>query len=292
VAKNEKKFEARIKTIRQEIAHGDLGAGQLKALQAQLEATVSKVAVAARPQTLANRLKNISDPKVLSGLIDAQSDLVDLGQKKDTIQRARLIYQRMVKLLGDSHNPADIKQLAEARGKLLDLIQQQAQQELSNIQARGAVAASRISGTTNPVQRQQAELATLRKQLAFEQSNRKAFKLSDILGLQAQINDAETQLADTIRQQAEDIAHAQFDVARAQAGNNDVKTARIDIQQAQYDAAHAQTTSERLQARADLINARRQLQENIANREIEDIQFQADIGKLTLSQQIEAYRNS
>jgi TP901 family phage tail tape measure protein len=281
-----RKLQGRIAEIRGLLRNAGLKPEDAAALRQELEQIIQTAALASKGRGFASRLKLIKDPDTLQKLLEAQQSLQDIGRPEGTISRAVQVYQRIVQVLKGSHNPEDLKKLAEARKALADVLQHQ----VDLIGARGALRESRIDEGANPVGKQRAALDTLRRQLRFMQRHRNAFDIKDILQLQAQINDAEFQLQDAIRQQAEEIAHARFDVERARAGDNEVATARIDIQQALYDLRHARTPAERLQAQADLINARRQLRENIAARQIEDIEFQADIGKLTLEQQIAAYR--
>lgn len=279
-------FNRQAARVREEINASGLPADEIQALQAELTKQVTKLSIALKPGTLRQRLRGISDPKQLQTMLEGYQSLQEVGTGGSQIERAALVYRRMTQLLGRSHDPEAIKQLAEARKAFQEIVQHQ----LDIIGARGELRGARINQAVDPVGKQRIALQTLQRQFRFMQENRKAFDLKDILALQAQITDARIQLQEEIRQQAEEIAHARFDVLRARAGDNDVKTARVDIQQALYDLQHARTPAERLTAQADLINARRNLREQIASRQIEDIQFQADIGKLTLDQQIAAYR--
>ena len=103
---------------------------------------------------------------------------------------------------------------------------------------------------------------------------------------------AQQALSDAIEEEAEGIASARFDLAsaRAQAAGNDVRAAAIAIRQARYQLEHADTKQEALEARSALVNARASKRDAIFQTELDDIQFQADIGKLTIDQQIAAYQ--
>lgn len=102
---------------------------------------------------------------------------------------------------------------------------------------------------------------------------------------------AESQLRQAIEERAEGIHTAQLDIlrARAEASGNEVRIAALAARDALYALRHADTRQETLEARASLIRARTSRREAIFSREVEDIEFQADIGKLTLQQQISAY---
>lgn len=102
---------------------------------------------------------------------------------------------------------------------------------------------------------------------------------------------AQQALQQAIEDRAEAIAAARFDIlgARAERSGNEVRQAAIAARQAIYQLHHADTREETLQARAALIRARTQRRDAIYQTEIEDIEFQADIGRLTVQQQIRAY---
>lgn len=106
------------------------------------------------------------------------------------------------------------------------------------------------------------------------------------------VRQAEIALQEAIEERAEAIAQARFDIAtaRAQAAGDEVRAAAVGVRDALYDLSHADTRQERLAAVAALINARAEKRDAIFQTEIEDIEFQADIGKLTIQEQIRAYQ--
>lgn len=183
--------------------------------------------------------------------------------------------------------------------EVLDLLsQQQAAREaiideqLALIQAQADYNAAGFAGEGEETQRAQAEIAGLERQLAFMLAHPEQYSAADILGLQAQIREAKAQLAETAQQEAEDLKNAMFDIqaARANARGNDVAAARAELAKALYALRSADSPLEKREARADVINQRANLRQSIFDREIEDIEFQADIGRLTLQEQIRAYQ--
>lgn len=250
----------------------------------RLNQLIEGAVLAAKGLNFDKRLKKIDDPDTLQNLLEAQQSLRDAGKPQGTIQRAIKIYQRQAQVLKNTHDPEQLKKLADARKTLMDILQEQ----VDAIGQKFDLRASRINSDVNPVAAQRVAVSKLRAQLAFEKAHH--FDPKQIRDLQIQLNQAQIDLVNSIHQQALDLAHSQFDVARARAGDNSVKTARIDIQQALSDMRAARTPEEHNAALAALITGRNNLRNELFNRQIEDIQFQADIGKLTLDQQMAAYR--
>ena len=100
-----------------------------------------------------------------------------------------------------------------------------------------------------------------------------------IIQAQTDIRNLETELASQTEQDAEDLKNAIFDIAkaRADARGNEVASARIALQQARYQLRVADTPLERAQARQAIIQQRANLRDQVANRAIENVEYQADI---------------
>lgn len=205
----------------------------------------------------------------------------ELGRIGDEVQRAIEHYGR------------DSKEVLGLIAQQKSLVDQRVQEQESLIEAQGALAGASINSTLDPVGAARASIATLKTQLAFEQAHPGTYKQADIVSLEAQIRQAQVELSQTVRDQAQQLAEDAFAVreARANAAGHQVAAAKIEVAKALYDLHHAQTPDQRSQDRAALIDARANKQQAIFDTEFGDIQFQADIGKLTLAQQIAAYQN-
>lgn len=220
---------------------------------------------------------------------------VQTSQTADPLRQARI----QIDFLGNEIGRA-IDEYGRGSQEVLSLIQQRQdainqrfQSQLALIQAQAGLREAGINQQTNPVGFAQTQIGDLQQQLAFMQAHKSRFDPASIIALEAQIQTAQVQLGETIRQQAIDVRNAAFAVAsaRAQATGNDVRVAEVAIRQAQYAYRTAQTRADRLNALAQAIQARAQRRDAIYQSEVEDIQFQADIGKLTLDQQVNQYQH-
>lgn len=184
------------------------------------------------------------------------------------------------------------KEVLELLGQRQEILAQQAQDQVNLIEAQGALKSASLSGEGNETAKARSELQTLQTKLGYEQSHANRFDPAEILQLQAEVREAQIALQEQIEQEAEELFGAALDVriARAEAGGNDVRAARLNVAKARYEFRHADTKLEKRQSRADLIGKRASLRDATNSREIEDIEFQADIGKLTIDQQIAAYQ--
>lgn len=206
-----------------------------------------------------------------------------VASAKYELRRVRIEVQRAIEHYG--RNSQEVLQLLATEQQLLNDV---AKAQIDLIQAKGDYQASLINESVNPVGAARTQLRTAERILEATRANPHSSQ-ADILQAMADVNDARFDLADEVRSQAEAIKDASFELAKAKAGDNDVKVAAIEVQEAKYKLKNARTPAERIQAQADLINARKGKREAVAEREIEDIEFQADIGKLTTEQQIRAY---
>lgn len=227
-----------------------------------------------------------------SGLRESYTNL-KVSRTADPFQQVRIKIQAINTELGIA-----IKIFGRKSKEVLDLLTQrqellaeQAQDQLNLIDAQGSLRSAGLSGEGNEGAKARSDLATLEQKLAFEQSHANRFDPAEIVQLQADIREARISYAEQVEQEAEELAEAAFDVklARAEAGGNDVKAARVNVQKARFTFAHADTKVEKKQARADLIGKRASLRDARLQSAIEDVEFEADIGKLTLDEQISAY---
>lgn len=224
----------------------------------------------------------------------AQVD-VRVARTGDPLQQARIqitFLNREIDRAIDEygHGSSEVLQLVQQRQ---EEINQRLQSQLALIQAQAGLREARVNQQTDPVGYARTQISDLERQLSFMRAHAGRFDPAQIVQLEAQIAGAQVQLAETVRQQAIDTRNAAFAVAsaRAQAGGDDVRVAQVAIRQALFARQAAQTRAERLNALAQLIQARAQKRDSIYQSEVEDIQFQADIGKLTLDQQVRQYQH-
>lgn len=113
---------------------------------------------------------------------------------------------------------------------------------------------------------------------------------TELIPALAALGHARNDLADAMEERADAIAAARFELAKARAYGNDLKIAKIEYRAAQDALARADTLEERILAQARVIEARKSLDDAAAQKAIEDVEFSADIGKLSLDAQISEYR--
>lgn len=226
-------------------------------------------------------------------LLQARGDLAE-GRADEGLPALRVALSTINRVLANA-----IKRYGRDSKEVLDLLGQQRDareaiidEQLSLIQAQAEYSAAGFSGDDQATAKAQAEIDGLERQLAFMQAHPEVYSAADILGIQAQIREAKAELAETAQQEAEDLRNALYDIqaARANARGNEVAAARAELAKALYALRTADTPLERREARADVINQRAALRQSIFDREVEDIEYQADIGRLTLQEQIRAYQ--
>lgn len=167
--------------------------------------------------------------------------------------------------------------------------QQLVQNELGLIQARGNLA---TAGILQQVPKEKASLygaGGLLDQLRFVESHAQQFDPKTLIELQAQVIQAKAQLAFDIEKEAIAIADANFGIreAKAEYKGNTAQAAKIAVEKAKYDLEHAETPVEKLQAQQSLIQALASKRDAVAQARLETIQYEANIQKITTSQEIE-----
>lgn len=203
------------------------------------------------------------------------------------LQTIGTIIERAIKVYG--RNSKEVLELLVEQQSLRD----QAVEETSDlIQAKSGFRAAHFSGKGQESQKAKVELQGLKQQLAYEKAHPRQFSPSDILQLETQVLETGKQLAEEVEQRAEDMRGAALTVraARAEAKGNDVGARRAELAKSLYTLRHAKTPLEKREAQAEVIKQRTAYRESIYQREIEDVEYSAEIGKLTLQQQISQYQ--
>lgn len=229
-----------------------------------------------------------------TNLIEARTQLGATGTDAG-LPRIRYQLQRVGSEIDRAieHYGRNSKEVLDLLSQQQDLVSQRIQEQESLLEANYDLRAASIDTQVHPIDAARTNLSKLRAVLAFQQAHRHEYSLADIRQTEAQIAQATIELEQTIRDQALQLADAVYDLqaARAQARGNEVASSKAIVRKALYDLAHARTPIERIQGRQALIEARAQKLQAIYDTETGDIQFQADIGKLTIEQQIRAYQH-
>jgi TP901 family phage tail tape measure protein len=208
------------------------------------------------------------------------------SQARTEIETVNSLLQRAIEVYG--RNSEQVLQLLTQRQQAMgDLTQAQ----YSRLESGINLTIAQNYGPNDDLGKARAEIARDQQLLAFMRAHSNRFDPTQILDLQAQIIDAEQQLAEDVRNRAFEMKEALIDITAAQAGvrGNDVGVAKAELRKAELAFKKAQTPLEKRQARADLIQKRGAVRDAAAQKRIEDIEFQGDIGKLTLQGEIEAY---
>jgi TP901 family phage tail tape measure protein len=223
---------------------------------------------------------------------EARTDVVAARQPAGG---ARIAYQ--LRRIGIEIGRA-IKEYGRQSKEVLQLIgeRQQAQQALVQEQA-GLIEAqaehAAAAAGSDQVAAGNALIKGLQQKLALAQKNPQVEGLGDptsLLSIQTQILQARTQLAETVRQQATDLIEAQY-ALRESLNDDPVYRARLEARKAAELLRRGgfQTQADRLRAQADANNAKREAQDLAVQAQVENIDYDVDIGKKTIEQQIAAY---
>jgi hypothetical protein len=261
------------------------------------------------------------DQKILDAINQAQeeqfnidSQAIDLraqyaqataADKSDAIAEKIKYDGQQVQLALRYHGPDRWAKILAALTTQAQDISAQAQQHIADIELSGQLATSRIGGTGPG-----ADRARLRTQLSYAQRALAAAraerpnpnKADDIKNAEIRVNDLNNQIAAQVQQDAQQ-AHANAEalyqsriaVRLARAGDDPVRRDRIKLEGDLHALRHLKrsdfkTTAEYQAARnnalATVITDRHQIVTDTANEDLQDAQFQHEIGKLTDEQYI------
>jgi hypothetical protein len=211
-----------------------------------------------------------------AGLPRLQAQLAEIGKK---VQLALKLHLRGTK--------AFMQLITEQQQAEAAIVTQQA--SLIDAQAEYVAAGE----GSNQVAAAADRIAGLEQKLALARKHPEVEGLGDrvsVLGILTQLREARTQQADTIRQQATDLIEAQY--ALKESLNDDpVYQANLEAQKAAaiLRAGGFSSPADRLKAQADANNAKRAAQDAAVEAQIENIDYDVEIGKMTVEQQIAAY---
>lgn len=213
------------------------------------------------------------------------------SQTADPLRQAAIELQRI-----NANLPGAIKAYGRNSQQVFSLLQQreqalseQVQSTLSLIQAQGELRAAGVN-PTNTLAKDKVALENLQRQLAYAEAHSDRFDPAEIIGLKAQVLQAQIQLEQDTIKEATELANARFQIraARATASGHPVQAAQAAIDQTRYDIAHAQTPLEKLQLESQLITQLASKRDAVAQRRLSNIEFEANIGKITTQQEIAA----
>jgi hypothetical protein len=173
-------------------------------------------------------------------------------------------------------------QVADEMAKQKDLLQQQAEQ---NLQLHVLQVQGHYAGATTPAGQAKGQLAAIDAELAARRADP---KLRDPLKIQELINQRKgvvAGMAQQAQQDARDLVEAQF-AYRESLTEDPIALARLEYQKAKALIPLAKTKAERIQAQANKNVARRNLLQTRQQESYDEIQFLADVGKITAEEQI------
>lgn len=209
-----------------------------------------------------------------------------LVQARNSIEAVNRLLSRAIEVYG--RNSEEVYQLLTERQTAIgDLFQSR----YERIEASANLDIAQRFGPGQEIGQARAEIERDKRLLAIMEANRDRFDPAQIINLEAEIIDAEQQLAEDVRDRAFEIRSAAQEVVAAQAEvrGNDVGVAKAELRQAQLELRQADTAEERRSARADVIRRRGNLRDERAQRRIQAIEFDADIDRITVEQEIAAY---
>jgi TP901 family phage tail tape measure protein len=234
------------------------------------------------------RQRQQSQFEYMRAIAEARTE-VQAGNADAGLPRARVQLSAIGKLVQQA-----IKVYGRNSKETLGLIAQQQQAEATVVQEQASLITARAdyaaAGESTEAGSQQVNISGLNKLLAFQQANPKQYGEADILGTKTQIREARKALADQVRQQAEDLLNARYELLESQT-DDPVAQAKLEAERtaAVYKRGGFTNAADKMRAKAAANNAKREAQNSAVQAQIDDIDFDVEIGKTTRDQQIAAY---
>lgn len=198
-----------------------------------------------------------------------------VGQAQVTLRFAEkaLAYARNRKATGETLRQAQLTVL-NARQAFEEAVRAEAQ-ELAD--ANAALAQARAHG--DPIKEAQAEIAAARTSLNLAQTAaERRNALAELITAEHQLEEDRANIA---------LAGLQLEAAQT---DNPVKQAAIKVREADLKLKQAQGKQAKLEARANRAAAVRERRDAVAQAQIENVEFQASLGRITAEQEIAAYQ--
>jgi hypothetical protein len=269
--------QERIRVLRQRIARnrrtrGDM-AKQLKDEQEELRAL--------------EREQQRAQFEAEQQLYEAYSQL-GAARIADPVARARYLLGRANARLADiareygRQSTEYVRALADAAQQRQQLVEQEFSRFQSQVGLRTAWA--NIGAT----QEQQLRRAVSDAQTILSRA-RQTGNLDLVIQASTQLAQARAALVDFLRQQAEDLVHARAEY-QASRTEDPIRLALIRFREAQQAMRFARTPAERLRARARVNETRREVRNTRQQEAFEQIQFDAEMGRIDRATQIARLR--
>lgn len=207
-----------------------------------------------------------------------------MKQAQLTIDRVGEELPRAVRVFG--RESQQVYSLLETKAQAIN---DEVQQELALIGARDEYVAAGVD-PNDQVATARAALRKLEDELAFEKAHPNNFDPAQVIQIEAQIRASKVALAQSIEQEAKELRDAAFGkrIARYEANGQRLRAINAQIAQTRYDIAHAKTPVEKAQLESQLPKLRATKQEERAKIQLENIEFDANIDKITTTQEIVA----
>jgi hypothetical protein len=209
----------------------------------------------------------------------------------DPLAQARITASRLHQRIGMLRRlGASAAEIDQAIAQYNQALQSVAQASAQRYQLTLQLGQSRADiGATQGAQLQHS-LQTARSYAAFVKAQGSKLDPAEYLNAAIAVNQARGALADYARQQAQAMSQARTAYEQAVAGDDPVKSAIAQLHGSERELRLAQTPADRLSARANIINSRRQVRQSRQQEAYDEIQFEADIGKLTHDAELKRLR--
>lgn len=268
----------------------------LKGLQTELSAQKAHLKALSKDATDRKKYFELIQKELRQQIFEAVSAIRDSRFDYRSSQTADPLKQVSIELEKINADLAGaIKAYGRNSSQVFGLLQQreqalatQAQDQLSIIQAKGNLKAAGFY-SYQTIDKEKAALANLQRQLAFEQGHANRFSPQSIIELEAQVKAAQITLTEDVEREAKELTDAAFGIkiAKAKSGGHDVRSVQLEIQKAKFDLSQAKTPLEKLQAQEQLITLASQKRDAVAQRRLDNINFEADINKISIQQEIQ-----
>lgn len=267
----------------------------LKGLQTELGAEKSQLKLLEKDAKDRHKYYDQIEKELRQQIYSAVSAIRDAKSSYRSSQTADPLKQVSIELAKINADLAGaIKAYGRNSSQVFSLLQQReqalasrAQDELSTIQAQGTLAGAGFY-SYQTVAKEKSALASLQRQLGFEQSHANRFSPTAIIEVEAQVKAAQIQLTEDIEKEAKDLKDAAFGIkeAKAKAGGHSVRAVQLEIQKAKYDLSQAKTPLEKLNAQEQLITLAAQKRDTVAKKRLETIEYEANLNKISTQQEI------
>lgn len=178
-----------------------------------------------------------------------------------------------------------VERINQYRTEVENAAQAAVQEQMNQLTANGALAQAYATGDAKA--QQQAQINSINEQLALMKANPQVYSQADITNKTAELISAQKQATDAIVEEAKSYIQALANLRKSRT-EDPVEQARIDLNAALaiYREGNFKTKADKLNAQADVNNARTALRNQRVDSALSDIDYLAEMEKITTDQQI------